>query len=112
MSALRLREVEAVLPTVAQTRGPVAGHRVRLVPEIGLDAVPPRRWLCFDCVQGVAVAHAVHDLVFDVDSETARGLQSVPEGLVEGHEPVREFIRVYRIVVFMTRVGIRRRGDE
>src|SRR5437764_15482616 len=40
VGALAFGEVEAVLPAVAQARGPVAGHRVRLVPEVIVNREP------------------------------------------------------------------------
>jgi hypothetical protein len=38
------------------------------------------------------MAHASYVLVFDVDDEAARGLERLPEGFVEGHEPRGEII--------------------
>src|SRR5262245_37549328 len=37
---LRFRQVKAVFPSVAQSRGPIPGHRVGLVPEVIVDRIP------------------------------------------------------------------------
>src|SRR5256714_6716494 len=110
--ALLFSQMKAVLPSVAQARGPVAGHRVRLVPEIVVNREPAALAQRLDRAPDVAVAHAFDDLVLDVEDEAARRLQRFEEWLVERHEPLDELVRVYAVVVPVARVRVGRRGDD
>src|SRR2546421_1004378 len=104
--------MEAVFPAVAQARGPVAGHRVLLMPNVVIYREPSAFAQSLDGAPDVAVAHAFDDLVLDVEDEAARRLQRFEERLVERHEPLDELVRVYAVVVPVARVRVGRRGDD
>ncbi len=104
--------MDAPLPRIAESVGPLARIAVALVPDVLLGEAPSAFAHLDDELHHVSVALAIDDPFLDVQDEGARGLEHAVQAVCDRHEPLDVVVGVHAPIGCLTLVGIGGRRDD
>src|SRR3989344_1382051 len=102
--------METVFPTIPKAGWPPTGHRVCLMPDIVIYAMPSFFCKSLYCVPDISVPGAPHNFILDIQYKASVVFQSIPKYIAKTQQPIGEFIGMNAVIMVLSGIRIRRRS--